>query len=99
MQTTIFRSYEQRGLIQEKGNYTFTDKTLDNFFYINLIKKIFPQAKVINCSRDPLSSIMSVVKNNLRDLSWAHNLEHMFEFFNNYQNIIKKFKKFFPNFI
>ena len=43
----------------KKNNYTFTDKTLDNFFYIGLIKSIFPQAKVINCKREPISSIMS----------------------------------------
>ena len=43
-------NYQKKGLIHEKTDYTFTDKTLDNFFYIGLIKKIFPNAKIIDCS-------------------------------------------------
>ena len=51
-QKKITEKYKQKKLIQETSNYTFTDKSLDNFFYINLIKEIFPNAKVINCKRD-----------------------------------------------
>ena len=44
-QTKLFDKYKEKGLINEKSNYIFTDKTLDNFFYIQIIKKIFQQAK------------------------------------------------------
>ena len=95
----VYQSYKQKGLIQEKSDYYFTDKTLDNFFYINIIKKIFPLAKIINCKRNPISSIISLLKNNLLDISWAHNLEHIFKFYDNYYSIIEKFKKKYPNII
>ena len=98
-QTKLFESYQKKGLIHEKNDYTFTDKTLDNFFYIGLIKEIFPYAKVIHCRRNALSSIMSLLKNNLRMVSWAHNLEHIFKFFDIYYRVIQKFKKIYPNFI
>ena len=91
--------YKQKGLIQKKSNYTFTDKSLENFFYISLIKEIFPHAKVINCRRNALSSIVSILKNNLGQISWAHNLEHIFQYFDIYYKKIENFKKIFPNFI
>ena len=98
-QIKLFEKYNNRRLIKEKSNYTFTDKTLDNFFYIGLIKQIFPKAKVINCRRSPLSSIMSILKNNLPGVPWAHNLEHIFKYFDIYNKMIENFNKIFPSFI
>ncbi len=99
LQEKIIEKYKQKGLIQEISDYTFTDKSLENFFYISLIKEIFPLAKVINCKRDVLSCIMSILKNNLTGLAWAHNLEHIFKYFNIYYKMLSDFKKKFPNFI
>ena len=95
----IIDMYKQKELIQEKANYIFTDKSLDNFFFIGLIKEFFPLAKVINCQRNALSSIISILKNNLGDVSWAHNLEHIFQYFDIYYQKIEDFKKIFPNYI
>ena len=98
-QIKLFEKYNNKRIIKEENNYTFTDKTLDNFFYIGLIKQIFPNAKVINCRRSALSSIMSILKNNLPGVPWAHNLEHIFKYFDIYNKIIENFNKIFPNFI
>jgi len=98
-QKKIIEKYKQKGLIQEISDYTFTDKSLDNFFYINLIKEIFPYAKVINCKRDALSCIMSILKNNLTGLTWTHNLEHIFRYLNIFYQMIENFKKIHPSFI
>ena len=62
----LYDLYKQKGLISKKYDYIFTDKSLNNFFYLGLIKEIYPSAKVINCRRDILSSIMSIFQNNLR---------------------------------
>ena len=91
--------YKNKGLIDEKSNFVFTDKSLNNFFYLGLIKEIFPEAKVINCRRETLSSIVSIFQNNLTDLAWAHNLENIFKFFDYYFQIIDEFKKKYPGFI
>ena len=95
----LFEKYKAKGLVQKKNNYTFTDKTLDNFFYIGLIKQIFPYAKVINCKRNAIFSIMSILRNNLPAVPWAHNLEHIFKYFDIYYQMINNFKKILPNFI
>ena len=98
-QIKLSEMYRQKRLIHEKNDYTFTDKTLENFFYIGLLKEIFPHAKIINCKRSPLSSIMSILKNNLPGVPWAHNLKHIFKYFDIYYKIINNFKKEFPKFI
>ena len=99
LHSKILEKYSQKGLIQKKNDYTFTDKSLENFFYVGLIKEIFPKAKVIHCKRNTLSSIISIIKNNLVEVPWAHSPEHILEYFNIYYNTIENFKKIFPNFI
>ncbi len=98
-QTKIVEICKQKGLVQEESNYMFTDKSLENFFYIDIIKEIFPQAKVINCRRNTISSIMSTLKNNLFTLPWAHNLEHIFKYYDIYYQMIENFEKTHSNFI
>ncbi len=91
--------YKKKKLILEKSNFIFTDKSLENFFYLNIINKIFPKAKVINCMRDTPSSIMSTLKNNQVFLAWAHKLENIFKYYDLYHKIINNFEKENPNFI
>jgi len=95
----ILEKYNQKELIKVNNDYIFTDKSLENIFYLQLIKEIFPNSKVIYCKRKPLSCIMSILKNNLAEVPWAHNLEHIFEYFNIFFNQINNFKDTNPNFI
>ena len=95
----ILAAYQQRNLIQAASDYTFTDKSLENFFHIKFIKEIFPNAKVINCTRNTLSSIMSILQTNLTEIAWAHHLEHIYQFFDLYHQKIEHLKTTFPNFI
>ena len=99
MREDLIKKYSEKNILKGDSNFIFTDKTLDNFFYIKLIKDIFPQSKIINCTREPLSSIMSILKNNLPNVPWAHSLEHIFQYFDIYYKLIKNYNKIFPNFI
>ena len=90
----ILEAYRQRNLIQAASGYTFTDKSLENFLYIKFIKEIFPNARVINCTRNVLSSIMSILQTNLTEIAWAHHLKHIYQFFNLYYQKIKDFPDF-----
>jgi len=95
----IFQRYEKKNLVQKNSSYIFTDKSLENFFYLGLIKEMFPKAKIINCQRNILSSIMSIFQNNLIGLAWTHDLENIFKYFSNYFNQIKYYNEKIPNFI
>ncbi len=99
IRSELLNIYKNKGLISKKYNYVFTDKSLNNFFYLSIIKKIYPNAKIINCKRDIVSSIMSIFQNNLTELAWAHNLENIFKYFDNYFKTIKNFDKMYPNYI
>ena len=83
--------YKDRGMILEKNVNVFTDKSLNNFFYINLIKEIYPSAKIINCQRNVMSSIMSIFQNNLTELAWTHDFKNIFKYFDNYFKIINSY--------
>jgi hypothetical protein len=89
--------YKDRGLILKKYDNIFTDKSLNNFFYLKLINEIYPNAKIINCKRDIFSSIMSIFQNNLTELAWTHDLDNIFKYFNNYFEIIKSYNEAKPN--
>ena len=95
----ILEAYQQKNLLQASCNYTFTDKSLENFFYIKFIKEIFPNAKVINCTRNTTSSLMSILQTNLTEAAWAHGLKPISQFFDLYHQKIEHFKTTFPNFI
>ena len=89
--------YKDRGLILEKYNNSFTDKSLNNFFYLKLIKQIYPNAKIINCKRDILSSIVSIFQNNLTELAWTHDLNNIFKYFDNYLKIMNNYDQEMPD--
>ena len=86
-------------LLIKKYNNIFTDKSLNNFFYLKLIKEVYPNAKIINCKRDILSSIVSIFQNNLTELAWTHNLNNILKYFDNYFKIISDFEKLYPSWI
>jgi tetratricopeptide (TPR) repeat protein len=89
--TKILEAYQQKNLMQAASDYTFTDKSLENFFYIKFIKEIFPSAKIVNCTRDTLSSVMSILQTNLTEVAWAHHLKNISQFFDIYHQKIKSF--------
>jgi len=95
----ILDIYLKKGLVLKKHDNTFTDKSLNNFFYLKLIKQIFPNAKVINCKRDVLASIMSIFQNNLTEVAWAHDLNNIFKYVNNYLQSIETYNLENPNFV
>ena len=70
---------------------------MNNFFYLELIKDIYPSAKIINCNRNVFSSIVSIFQNNLTELAWTHNLDNIFKYFDNYFEIIKNYDEVNPN--
>ena len=61
----------------------FTDKELLNFNSIGLILSLFPNAKIINCTREPVDNCWSIYKNFFPIKT---------EFVNNFTDIVKFYK-------
>ena len=93
----ITKKYEQLNLLSREKNSIFTDKSLGNFFFIEIIIKIFPEAKIINCERDIFQTIVSIFQNFLPNIKWSHSIENILEYIDNYLKIIKKFNVKYPN--
>ena len=77
-----------------------TDKSPLNFLWIGFIKLIFPNAKVINCTRDPLNNCFSIYKLLFEgNLYWSYSLADVANYYNLYRDLMKFWKEKYPEFI
>jgi len=91
----IIVRYENLNLLKKEKNYFFTDKSLENFFYIELLLKLFPNSKFIHCKRNNLDSIFAIYQNFLTKMSWSHSFENILDYLNNYLVVTKYFEEKF----
>ena len=93
----IINRYNSLNLLNKDEGFYFTDKSLENFFYIDIILKLFPNAKFIHCERNRVDNIFAIYQNFLTKMSWTHSLKDIIKYFNNYLNIMNDFNKKFNN--
>lgn len=86
----IINIIQYKDLIKKDG--FFIDKSLENFFYIDVILKVFPNALFINSKRNIEDNVFAIFKQSLNKLSWTHSIEEILEYLNNYFTIINYFK-------
>ncbi len=83
--------------ISNFNKFVFIDKSLENFFYIDLIIKIFPKAKFVITERNIVDNIIGIYKKVLLNVPWAHSMSEIIEYINNYKDIINIYKKKYSN--
>lgn len=67
----------------------FTDKRMDNFLYIGLIKRAFPAARIIHVLRDPMDNFMSMYFQPFTDnLTYANDFEDMLHYYRHYRRLM-----------
>ena len=93
IQDTLVNSYKNLNINEKNQQKVFVDKSLENFFYINLILKIFPNAKFIHTYRNLEDNIFSIYKEFLSKISWSHSLDNIFFYIDNYLKVIQKIKQ------
>ena len=99
---TINREKFQNSLLERYGNSQnkiFVDKSLENFFNIDIILNFFPEAKFLHTYRNFKDSIIGIYQRMMPDLSWSHSIENILSYANDYKNIINYFRKKYPNLI
>ena len=95
----VYDLYKKKVINQFKSSFIYTDKNLFNYMYCPIISNYFPNAKIINCMRNPLDNILSIYRANflnqsfsfsLRDISnlYVHYFETMEEYKNKYKATI-----------
>ena len=91
----VFQLMSDRNLLSAK-NKIFIEKSLENFFYIDIILKIFPKAKFINTFRNIEDNIFAIFQQSLAKLSWTHSLDDILKYIDNYLNVMDYFIKKYP---
>ena len=76
-----------------------TDKQLDNFRWIGLIKLFFPNAKILLCKRNYKTNAISIYKNNFSSgyNNWTNDPKDILNYIEYYNKFINLWKKNFPN--
>jgi tetratricopeptide (TPR) repeat protein len=66
-----------------------TDKALFNFQWIGFIKILFPNAKIINCTRDPKDNCLSIYKNLFENEGhWCYDKKMLVDCYNLYTDLM-----------
>ena len=78
-----------------------TDKLPINFLSIGLIKLILPNAKIINCFRNPKDNIFSIYKNHfpVSNMNFAYNVSEIVDYFNLYNSLMIHWNNLLPHFV
>ena len=75
----------------------FTDKTLLNFKAIGMILTTFPDAKIIDCRRDPMDNVFSCYKQLFASgLNFTYDLNELADQFNAYHKLMEHWQHLFP---
>ena len=75
----------------------FTDKALFNFQWIGFIKVLFPDAKIINCIRDPRDNCLSIYKNLFENEGhWCYDKKELVDCYKLYDDLMKFWHKKIP---
>lgn len=97
LENSILQRYKNFNIMKTNSNFTFIDKSLENFFNIEVILKIFPNARFLHTFRNPIDSVISIYKSMLPELSWTHKIEDILDYVDGYKRVINHFKIKYPN--
>jgi hypothetical protein len=93
---SIAARYRAEFMRVSPGAAFVTDKRLDNFLYIGLIKRLFPDAKVVHTTRDPLDNCLSIYFLHLeQQMSYALNLKDIGHYYSEYRRMMAHWKREF----
>jgi len=94
-ETINYNYYELEAL----KNYTgtkFIDRTMVNFFFYEIIFKIFPNTKIIHCNRNYFHNLVAIYKQCLENLPWTHSIENIIKYIKLFDETISKIKLLHP---
>ena len=90
----------QDSLLEKYDNFEnkfYLDKSLENFFNIEIILRFFPNAKFVHTYRNTNDAIIGIYQTMLPELSWSHKIQDIVNYINIYNKTINYFKKKYPN--
>jgi len=95
----INRKKFQEALLEKYNNFEkkiYLDKSLENFFNIEIILEFFPNAKFIHTYRKFNDAVIGIYQTMLPELSWTHKIKDIINYMDIYNKTINYFKKKYP---
>jgi tetratricopeptide (TPR) repeat protein len=82
------------------GETVIIDKMPVNFLYLGFIKILFPNARIIHCTRDPKDTCLSIYFNRFfGSISYAYNLSSLGGYYRSYQQVMRHWEQVLPDMI
>ncbi len=88
----VYDLYQKKVINQFKSSIIYTDKSLFNYIYSGVISNFFPNAKIINCIRNPLDNILSIYRANFLNQSFSFSLNDISCLYVHYFETMEKYK-------
>ena len=78
----------------DNSDKTFTDKAPLNFRWIGYIISLFPNSKIIHCTRNKIDNCWSIYKNNFDgNIDFSNDLDDLASFYNLYEDLMSFWNK------
>ena len=88
----VYDLYQKKVINQFQSSIIYTDKNLFNYIYCPIISNFFPNAKIINCIRNPLDNILSIYRANFLKQSFSFSLTDISILYLNYFETMEEYK-------
>lgn len=87
-------------LARRKNVRYVTDKLPGNFLYLGVIRMLFPNAKIIHCSRDAKDTALSILMRDLGDgHAYSYHPETTAHYYHRYKRLIALWDERIPGFV
>lgn len=93
----VFSKYECFLEKNQSDKVIIIDKSLENFFNVEIILKLFPNAKFVHGKRNLRDSIVAIYQAMLPTLPWSHSILNILKYIDNYIKIVEYFSNRYPD--
>lgn len=106
MRPSLIPALSEQSIIEFRQNYeqristavttpVYSDKSLDNYRIVGLIKAAFPESKIISIERHPLDIILSCYQNSFGDVAYSNKLSDLTKYYINYRKLMAHWQSVF----
>ena len=88
----VKNSYSEKVMFINSKKKIFTDKNLFNFLYCPIIYNLFPEARIIHCTRNPLDNILSIYRTNFLNQSFSSSLKDITDLYLYHLKLMHEYK-------
>ncbi len=94
---SMAKKYRARLDLVSNGERYVVDKLPGNFIRLGLIAMLFPDAKIINCIRNPIDTCLSCYFHDFSGVhSYLYDMDDLVSFYKNYQCLMKHWHETLP---